>query len=129
MWRAPFDDFVNSFTLKFRDPLLEERYVAFKRQWAEGFDKSKIVILIVAAVMTTSSSVMAYIHYSHGEVHAFWYLFVTAGIGNLSILLEYLIHCWPRLAFFRSFVLTTGCYFAAVFYSAEFLPVLGLLPG
>ena len=127
--KGNFDDFAAPFTLKFCNQTWEERFRNFKQEMATRFDRSKTIILMIACSMTLSSCFMAYQHYKDRELNRFWALVITAFVGNISIILEFVLHRFQCLAPIRGLIMTTGMYFSAVYYSCEFLPSPGLLPG
>jgi hypothetical protein len=129
MPKGVFADSINAFSLRFSKQELEERFQGTQEENVRGFGRSKQIIVASAATITLTLSYTAYGHYSRDELDCFWALLFALLAGDCGLALEFLIHCFPRLRYIRCIFVTSGCYFASLYYAAQLLPVPGMLPG
>ena len=129
MPEGSFESYINPCTLRFAKPEIEERYQQVQEGKVRGFLRSKQIVLAAAVILTLTSSIYAYSHYTKQEFGPFWALFYILIAGNSGIAVEFILHCFPSLRYLRCIFITAGLYFAAIYYPVHVLPAPGMQPG
>lgn len=123
-----FEEFIDSWTLRFRKKRQEANYVSSKDQLSVNNGIWKIAISC-GIFMSVAFAALIKNHYMKEEYYLAFACFLTVVIGDMGVVCEVLIHKFPTLRCLRGIGLSVGIYFSCSFYATRILPAPSLLPG
>lgn len=124
-----FENMIDGWCLRFKQECLEKRLKKANEKHIQGWNKFKIIIVVIILCIDVGMGYLAYEHYNNNEMEQFWAAVIVTIIGDLGILIEFIIVNFEALRPLRSFAFTLACHFASMFYACNILPIPGILPG
>lgn len=124
-----FKSSINPFTLKFKDPDLEQNYEKTRSESLNGLHPGKIIISIVTSIMSLLFIYMAYKNYILGNFDISRRCVIVIIVLELSWVGEFLLHLFKPLHFLAGFCFIILESWAEIEVAAVALSTFAVSPG